>query len=199
MKRRTANLSIESLESRELKAADAFVADGQLKVTGTDSGDHIVISQAFDRAGHQSITVKIDDIATGANLLQRTFISPSFNRIEVKCLGGDDIAENNTNLPSLMYGGAGGDRLVGGSNFDMLYSGSEMGGTDNGTNTLIGNGGDDTLMGAAARDIIFGDGGNDWLYGTGGIDEIHGGANDDHIFGGDGDDFLYGDDGNDTL
>src|SRR3954447_6291950 len=198
MKRRT-NFTFETLESRELKAADAFVANGQLKVTGTESADHIVISQAFDRTGHQTISVLIEDIATGATLLQRSFISPSFNRIEVKCLGGNDVAENNTNLPSIMYGGAGSDSLVGGSNYDVLYSASEMGGADTGVNTLNGNGGDDTLIGGSARDIIFGDDGYDWLYGEGGADEIHGGANDDHIYGGSGDDDLFGNSGNDTI
>jgi Ca2+-binding RTX toxin-like protein len=199
MKRRTSNLSFESLESRELKAADAFVADGQLKVTGTDSADHIVISQAFDRTGHQTIMVKIEDIATGGTVLQRTFVSPSFNRIEVKCLGGEDVAENNTNLTSFMFGGAGGDRLTGGSNYDVLYSGSEMNGSDDGVNTLFGGNGDDTLMGGSAKDIIFGEAGDDYIYGAGAHDELYGGANNDHLFGDGGDDELYGGDDNDYL
>src|SRR5436305_10034702 len=176
MKRRT--FSFESLESRELKAADITLGtNGLLLVKGTESADHIVVSQSgFSPNGTtgETITVRIEDKATGNLLLQKSFSSRGVNQIEIDCLGGDDLAENNTNKPSIMFGGSGGDRLVGGSSYDMLYSGYEFGGADNGYNTLIGNGGNDTLMGGSAHDILFGDGGDDWLYGTGGDDDLRG-------------------------
>ena len=40
-------LSIESLERRDLMAADAALANGVLNVTGTESADHIVVSQVL--------------------------------------------------------------------------------------------------------------------------------------------------------
>src|SRR5689334_4399539 len=124
MKRRTF-LSIESLETRELKAADITLrATGLLVVKGTESSDHIVVSQSNPTdITRDRITVRIEDKATGNLILQKTFNSSAVNQIEIDCLGGDDLAENNTNKPSIMFGGSGGDRLIGGTSYDMLYSG----------------------------------------------------------------------------
>ena len=128
-------------------AADATLANGLLSVQGTDSSDHIVVSEGFN-----GIQVTINDFATGNVRLQRTFMTSLVRSIKVQCLGGDDIAENNTSKPSTMYGGAGGDVLYGGSAGDILYSASTAGGTDTGTNALYGNGGNDTLRGGSAVD-----------------------------------------------
>jgi Ca2+-binding RTX toxin-like protein len=199
MKRRTSNrLSIENLERREMMAADAVLAGGVLSVTGTEQADHIILSQATVN-GLMTVKVTITDIATGATLLQKSFMNSSVNKIKVECGSGNDIAENNTTKPSEMYGDNGADRLVGGSAVDLLFGARIYDQVENEGNTLIGNAGNDICYGVAANDVMEGGAGDDQLWGGRGDDTLRGGANNDTLFGDGGVDTLFGDDGNDTL
>jgi len=64
---------------------------------------------------------------------------------------------------------------------------------------LRGGTGDDTLQGGRAGDKLYGDSGNDKLVGRGGNDMLDGGYGDDLLVGGDGDDIIHGRFGNDYL
>jgi Ca2+-binding RTX toxin-like protein len=200
MKRLSSNrLSIETLESREMMAADAVLAGGVLNITGTEQADRIVVSQVTTPIGLMTVKVTIHDIATGNQLINKSFINSSVSSIKVECGGGDDVAENNTNKPSTMYGDNGADRLVGGAAVDTLFSGRVYDQVENTGSTLIGNGGNDYLYGCAANDVLEGGDGNDQMLGGRGNDTLRGGADHDKLFGGLGRDWLYGDDGSDTL
>lgn len=192
------NLSIESLERRDLMAADASLVSGVLKVKGTEAADHIVVSQELSN-GFQTIKVTIEDIATGSVVLQKSFSAAAVSSLKVDCLGGADWVQNLTSKPSTMYGGAGEDHLVGGSAADTLYSGLAAGGADTGTNRLLGGGGNDTLRGGSAVDLIDGGAGDDYLYGADGDDDLNGQSGNDHLFGDSGADKLSGAVGNDYL
>jgi Ca2+-binding RTX toxin-like protein len=186
---------MEQLERREMMAADATLKGGLLLVQGTDSGDTIVVSQT-----KTSITVKIQDSATNATRLQRTFNASSVTSIDVKGLAGNDSIYNNTSKTSKMFGGSGGDTLYGSdSASDTLYSGTVAGGVDSGTNYLYGRGGADTLRGGSARDFIYGGNQNDTIYGAGDNDELWGGDHDDWIYGEAGFDVAHGESGNDHI
>ena len=65
--------------------------------------------------------------------------------------------------------------------------------------TLNGGSGNDTLIGAAANDMLVGGDGNDMLVGYSGNDTMNGGQGDDLLVGGDGNDLLSGNAGDDYL
>jgi hypothetical protein len=192
-------LSIETLESREMMAADAVLVGGVLNITGTEQADRIVVSQVTTPIGLMTVNVTIQDIATGNQLINKSFINSSVVSVKVDCFGGDDVAENNTNKPSTMYGDNGTDRLVGGSAVDTLFSGRIYDQVENTGSTLIGNGGNDYLYGCDRNDVLEGGDGDDQLMGARGDDTLRGGANSDRLFGGLGRDTLFGDGGADTL
>jgi hypothetical protein len=200
MNRRFSNrLSIENLERREMMAADAVWASGVLNITGTEQADRIVVSQATTPTGLMTVKVTIHDIATGNQLVNKSFVNSSVTSIKVDCLGGDDVAENNTNKPSTMYGDNGTDRLVGGSAVDNLFSGRVYDQVENTGSTLIGNDGNDYLYGCDRNDVLEGGAGDDQLMGARGNDTLRGGSNHDKLFGGLGRDTLFGDGGDDKL
>jgi len=200
MKRRFSNhLSFENLERRELMAANALLSNGVLNITGTEQADRIVVSQVTTPIGLMTVNVTIHDIATGNQLINKSFVNSSVSSIKVECFGGDDVAENNTNKPSTMYGDNGRDRLVGGSAVDNLFSGRVYDQVENTGSTLIGNGGNDYLYGCAANDVLEGGDGNDQMLGGRGNDTLRGGSNHDRLFGGLGRDSLFGDGGDDIL
>ena len=97
--------------------------------------------------------------------------------------GGDDVAENQTLLPSTILGGNGDDVLTdaGGPGF------------------LIGGRGNDRLFAGAGRDYMQGNAGNDLLDGGEGRDRLDGGADDDTLVGGTGPDEFIGRSGTDVA
>ena len=85
-------------------------------------------------------------------------------RLEVEVRDENDLATNDTGLPSVMSAQNGDDNLTGGSGLDVLRG-------DNGNDVLDGRGGDDTLIGDGATTI-----GDDHLIGGDGIDRVSYGA-----------------------
>ena len=87
MKRRFSNrLSFENLERREMMAADAVLANGVLNITGTDQADRIVVSQVISPIGLMTVKVTIHDIATGNQLINRSFADSSVRSVKVESL-----------------------------------------------------------------------------------------------------------------
>jgi hypothetical protein len=126
-------LAIESLERREMMAADAVMSNGTLMVTGTEQSDLIVVSQETQN-GLLTVKVTVTDLTNGATLLQRSFMHGQVGRINVQALGGNDTVQNNTAKASTIFGGAGGDTLRGGSAGDLIYASTGPGSSDSGGN-----------------------------------------------------------------
>ncbi len=125
---RSRQLSLESLDARQMMAADVAVAleDGVLHITGTDQADVVEIRTAGDSdkvrilvAGQERHTFERRDVA------------------KVRFLGGagNDVFVNRSDIPAEAFGGDGDDWLVGGSARDLLDGGA-------GEDTLIGNSND---------------------------------------------------------
>jgi Ca2+-binding RTX toxin-like protein len=218
MKRRFSNLSIESLERRNLMAADITLSDGLLHVQGTQNNDVIEIKHVQLRSGPEYINVKVTP--QFGSPLQESFSPSLIDSILVECFGGNDVAENRTSKPSEMYGGRGGDILTGGTSHDVIYTSEAFGDVGDtggaldqafgraGQDTLIGyfgpdwldgGAGDDYLYGFYSNDQLFGGSGKDHLFGEYGTDWLYGGVEDDFLYGGWDNDVLYGEDGNDHL
>lgn len=163
--------SIESLERRELMAADVALAGGVLNIVGTEMNDQVVVSQ-LDNA----IQVTVTDAANGNTLINRSFAASAVKSVNIQCLGGDDLAINNTNIPSTMNGGRGNDQLFGGAARDIIFG--EMG-----HDLICGFAGNDLLHGGADDDAIFGEDGDDEILGGTGFNLLSGGLGLDSLNG----------------
>ena len=174
---------IEALERRRLLSA--AVINGVLVVTGTESGDMIVLS-ADDTHVH------VDD-----NGVVSSFDRAVVSAVHMMGLGGNDMLQvldevGTFFIPVHSEGGAGDDFVDGGAGNDLLEGGD-------GNDFLFGYTGDDTIVGGAGGDFVVGMAGNDMLSGGTENDNIYGGEGNDTLFGDDGDDNLNGDDGDDDL
>lgn len=115
-------------------------------------------------------------------------VSPpeSFVEARVRLYEGNDIfSATGSNVPVVVFGGAGIDTITGSPYADTLA------GAD-GEDTLSGGAGNDTISGGRHMDTINGNDGNDTLYGNTGNDFLYGNAGDDTLFGGYGKDELRG-------
>ena len=184
--------TFERLEPRKMLATFALNrGTDTFEIRGTVGSDVIHVSEL---AGSGQITATVN----GARM---SYNSGLVDRIQVFGFSGNDTITNDTDLPSLLAGGAGDDTLTGGSAADILYgqAGDDvsvgLGGNDTiadfaGTNSLDGGLGNDRIFGGTGVDTILGGAGNDRLVGKGGNDIIFGGAGVDDLLGGAGDDFL---------
>ena len=167
--------ALESLETRQMMAADIALNNGVLEIEGTSYNDiieirfhedhvHVEAEQGFsDRnrtysiedinrieirgnAGDDQVHLFVDDLDNGITL----------NQIDLEFLGGDhnDTLLNETDIPTWADGGNHHDTLVGGWGNDVLLGGS-------GNDTLEGKGGNDTLEGGLGNDNLEGGTGDD--------------------------------------
>lgn len=219
--RKRRSLKFESMEGRQLMAADIGLDNGILRVEGTNSADVISIDEVSapvlqtvflgsglgSGAGIQSASVaRLQTNAiflgpsvkvtvaqpNGTVLDQAQFSKSSVTSIEVRSLGGNDVVENDTSISSRQFGGSGNDVLRGGSARDYLYGQS-------GNDQLLGNAGNDYLSGSYGNDTLEGGSGNDSLYGSYDDDTLLGGSGADYLYGSSGNDVLKGESGNDSL
>lgn len=177
--------TFETLETRRVFDASAFVSGTDLIIYGTayndvvevtvDQGEFLVVSSSNERPGQ------------------------AFNHFSgvknIKFYGedGNDQFINNTGLTAEIHGGRGRDYLnVGNSSKAIVYG-------DEGNDVLMGNDFDNVLDGGAGNDILYGFGGNDVLFGGANYDQIWGGRGRDAIFGGGGADMLAGEEDVDFL
>jgi Ca2+-binding RTX toxin-like protein len=209
----TGRLGVESLEQRQLMAADLGLGMGPaLPPTWPDFRESIsldVEAGLIDIVGSPgSDTASVSDYRGGyrVTLNSATTDIPAadaakYSRISFAGGYGGDTFTNSTSLSSTADGGAGGDTLTGGSGADTLSGGD---GNDTiagrgGNDTITGDAGDDTLHGSEGDDSIQGGAGTDTLYGGSGADEIDGGDDGDSIDGDSGDDTIDGGAGSDTI
>ena len=166
--KKISNLILESLEDRLLMSVNAYAGTGRTIVIET-TGDSRV--DTYYANNH----VIVQDSMTGT-VVDR-FYEDTFQMIWFLGGSGNDNFNNGTDLPSLVFGGAGNDTLRGGPASDVLYGGT----------------GDDSLIGLEGNDNLYGEAGKDTLNGGSGLDGLFGGgfADEDSLYGGsDGDRFL---------
>ena len=149
--------AFEALERRRLFAVT--LANGTLAVEGTDGADTIRFtarnSTLSVRVNADLTTVNLDDVdevlVSGGNGNDRITLGP------------------RTDVPSVVDGGAGDDRVTGGRADDVITGGD-------GNDRVSGGAGADQLFGAAGADRLFGDAGDDELSGGDGRDLLNGGT-----------------------
>ena len=215
------NFSIESLEKREVMAANftAALADGVLAINGSEQADTIIVRQANNQITIDGFDGKFD--------------ASKVTALKIDARGGDDVISLNTvghivDKPSMIDAGAGndfvrggrgndivnlgagddyastggGDDIVfGGAGNDLIYThdGNDLVYGDDGDDVITLHQGDDVAYGGAGKDKIFASAGNDRIDGGSDSDELYGGAGDDHILGGNGADSIWAEDGNDRV
>ena len=213
-------------------AADiSIVGSSILEITGTDANDQITIENTTyttrsinyftGEVYSNSIPAIKASIHNSSGVTQATYLTwqTYISNINVYGLDGNDTIENETEIPSRLWGQGGNDVLLGGSADDMIFGGEGedhirghegndylYGNEDNdeiwgyeGTDYLFGGSGEDYLSGGSESDTIGAGSGNDTVFGGSGEDSIHGGSGNDSVHGGTGDDRIFGEDGADTL
>jgi Ca2+-binding RTX toxin-like protein len=212
-RRPLARPSVEGIEDRSLLSitfgSDALGENWTISVVGGNGPDTVtaqIDTNGISSFGDQVVVTRID--GNGAvesktiNLWKTVRVGRftvwvrNVTRIAFEAGDGNNVFDNQTDIPSRADGGSGRDIFYGGSGRDTFYG-------DGGTDHLWGRGGDDYLNG----DDYYGTG-NDWLHGGAGNDTLKGGRGGDHLYGEAGDDFLAdwvgahdfdGEGGNDTM
>lgn len=204
-------LELENLESRELKAADISVINGDLYIHGTNGADDIEVN--YNYTTHIYSVTDNQRTTTGKPLTTVTNWQVPGGDIFFYGNNGDDkFKNNNTHLRTTAYGGFGNDTILGSYEVDKIYGGD---GNDtirggHAKDQIYGQNGDDTIYGGADNDMLDGGANADIIYGEGGIDiviagmdfapnQLYGGFDDDTVIGGKGDDSIYGGEGHDLL
>lgn len=141
--RMNTRMDVERLEGRRLLSASvgAVLLGGELRVTGTEGNDTIVVSL------HAGDGTRLDVSLNGAT---SSFAVSAIRRIRIDGRDGNDSvridqSNGNISIPARLSGGEGDDTLVGGSGNDRLDGGD----------------GDDALDGQGGNDQIRGDRGHD--------------------------------------
>ncbi len=190
-------LAMEAMESRTLLAVSNVVLhanSGILEITGTDDRNVVGV----DEPNPSTITVSV----SGPGPIQtHTFAKSAITSIAFYGNDGSDDFVNTTNVPSVVDGGGGNDRLQGGSGNDVIIgaAGNDVLAGHDGNDQIWGNDGDDQLQGGRGADTLWGGEGLDVLGGDVGDDVLSGDAGADRLSGGDGNDKLYGGAGRDRL
>jgi Ca2+-binding RTX toxin-like protein len=191
--RRSRNLQLEGLESREMFSVSSLWFNGStLVIQADDASTSVTVSQVDS-------SIRINDVSTNRRW---NYAASSVGSVEFRGGAGNDRFVNNVgNLSVRCLGRAGNDYLQGHNGNDTLYGGD-------GHDTLVGYGGNDRMGGEAGNDIlrgmagndrITGDDGNDYMDGGDGVDMVSGGRDHDVLLGGNGNDHLSDNHGNDRL
>ena len=179
--KRRAVLGLETLGARNLLSTGVFINTlGQLVIKGDEGQDTAQVS------------ITGTNVTVDLNGTQSSFALSRVRSLVFKGEGGNDSFTNNTNLASLVFGGAGDDSIVGGGGSDTCAG-------QDGNDTIRGRGGRDVLNGGNGSDDLSGDDGNDQMYGGLGDDSMRGGSGDDLMGCSYGNDDAFGDDGRDSI
>ena len=151
-KRSKLRLTLESLEQRQLMAAD-LGADGTWNISGTNRSDEIYVAR--DDMDQRYLVVEINGSVVSDQLDSKV------KRIQISGLKGDDLIEIDEslgaiNIPTVIHGNDGNDVIVGGSGNDTIYG-------DAGNDKLVGGKGNDRLYGGEGDDYLEGGLGSDLL------------------------------------
>lgn len=168
-----------------------YLPDGQVFINGTHQADSVYATKTS--SGRLSIYF--------AGKETKEFPFANVSLIHFRGRMGDDLFDNFTTIPSLVYGDEGNDSLIGGLADDRIFGGV-------GNDAIYARSGNDLVYGDAGDDLVHAGPGNDYVFGLDGNDRIHGEEGTDRLFGGNGDDllaggwnidFLYGEAGSDAL
>jgi Ca2+-binding RTX toxin-like protein len=179
-------LSVQALEGRDVPAT-AGLYGSSLIIDGTSGHDSILVRQD----GSQIVVdgTSIRDGWRTASSVEATRV----RQVVVRAHSGDDTINLSTlRVNSMVWGGAGNDRIYGGSGEETAYG-------DQGNDTILGASGDDWLVGGDGNDQVYGGSSNDWVTGDNGDDKLYGDAGNDSLSGGEGRDFLSSGAGDDEL
>ncbi len=163
------SLISESLECRQLLAADSWFDAGVVTVIADNASNHIAVTANI---AEDKLAIRVDaQLFVYRNHLVR--------HIHIEARGGDDIVQiaESVEQSTRIAGGEGNDSISGSKQADAISGGP-------GNDRLSGNGGADVIQGGAGNDHIMG--------GLGG-DSILGGEGSDFLRGGPGNDMIYGD------
>jgi hypothetical protein len=179
-------LNVQQLEQRDVPTTASLLGN-TLVVDGSVNNPYLTVQLT----GWQ-VTVSDAAILDG-----RTYVSAidagRVHQVVVHGSAGDDTIDVHTiKVPTMIWGGAGNDRIYGGQGGNVIYG-------DQGNDTIYGGSGNDWLVGGDGNDLIYGGGGNNWISGDAGDDTLIGGRGNDSLFGGDGRDLLIGGGGNDQF
>jgi Ca2+-binding RTX toxin-like protein len=184
-RKRSRHCNFESLESRQLLAADISLKGDVLSIRGTGHADQIDIQRVASGAdaGLLQVTVNgvqklFNDNYTGSGI-------GTISKLAILGRGGSDHISiaNDVYIPANIDGGGGNDTIQSGAGADII----------------LGGGGIDTIFGNDGNDFIDGGSGNDQIEAGAGSDQCVGGKGNDNILGNEDDDFLDGGKGNDQL
>ena len=147
-------LKLESLEARDVPAADVFFDGPTLVITADGDHDTVFVSEADG-----AVFLNINGVE------YEPILRDAVQVIEFAGGHGDDVFVNATSVYAVAYGESGNDILVGG----------HFG------NALIGGRGHDILVGGVSDDFLIGESGRDLLFGGPGIDVLRGGNGRDQV------------------
>lgn len=180
MKRTRTSQNFESLESRRLLSSAVLHASGQLRISGDNDANDVVM------LGLNSRGDQVDVVMNGG--MVKSFARSKVKSVAFHGLSGNDslsVMEGTRSfgIKVSFYGGDGNDSFKGGSENDWAY----------------GEAGSDTLILGYGRNIAQGGSGNDTLIGGNNRDTIYGNAGDDAIDAGNGTNISDGGSGNDVV
>ncbi|MDB5326810.1 MAG: hypothetical protein JWM57_2379 [Phycisphaerales bacterium] len=129
------------------------VSGSVLTVNGSAANDHIIAYHEKDgdvsNSGYYDTVVRFDDdgvlLSADAAFYDDVYVNggypaPSFSKIVVNLGDGNDVFDGSgLNVPVLVHGNNGNDKIIGTVFSDSLYG-------DAGTDTIVGNGGTDTIV-----------------------------------------------------
>ena len=191
-RKRNNTCAYDGLEARQLLAGITFdAATGIVSIEGSPEADRVLVSMPST----SEIRVDFESVD------RQDFTFSDVTKIVFLADAGDDHFENQTSVPSQVFGGVGDDSFIGGSGPDELRGGVGMdflSGND-GDDFLRGDDGNDVLDGGRGNDLLVGAEGDDQLYGRHGQDNLIGGDGDDQAWAGAGDDFVSGNEGRDRI
>ena len=169
---------VQQLESRCLLSA--ALADGVLRVEGTQRSDTIEVALTRLRNGRPGLRVAVNDRVSFFDLGPVTKLRIIAGR------GNDDVRVKDSSTSD-------------GGKFNPITDTPYAREAPSMPTTIYGAAGDDTLYGGYGDDVLNGDANNDLVSGSIGHDLLTGGAGDDTVLGGEGRDTINGGSGDDVV
>jgi hypothetical protein len=118
--RKFRSLKMESLEKRELMAADAFIENGVLNIRGTDAADNIRVESSYG-------TTRV--WANGKRILQEA--TTSYSSVDAQMNGGNDgLSVNSSDIGTLSSNMGGGRDFFGVSSTSIGQAAVNLGSGD---------------------------------------------------------------------